>query len=290
MSIDLLHSRIRKLKNPSMVSFEIDPVNLPPHLLEQEGTIPRAYERFCRELLHKLNGVVPAVRLSSGIFFMIRKTGGEILSDLLHEAKELGYYVVLDAPEILSPFSAEFLANSLSRNIYPCDAVIVSPYIGSDAIKPFLPLCVTGKLALFAVIRSPNKSASELQDLQFGSRQAHIAAADIISRHGEAAFGKCNYSQIGALVSAGAPDILRSLRSKYPRVFMLVDGLDYPSGNSKNCSYAFDKFGYGAVICVGTTVTAAWKENESNGEDYLEHALQAAEKMKRNLTRYVCVL
>lgn len=102
--------------------------------------------------------------------------------------------------------------------------------------------------------------------------------------------GKCGYSQIGALVSAGNPDVLRSLRMKYPRCFFLVDGIDYPSGNSKNCSFAFDKFGYGAIVCAGTSVTAAWKETESNGQDYLLHAVRSVDKLKRNLTRYVSVL
>ncbi|MBO5892240.1 MAG: hypothetical protein J6Q30_05950 [Oscillospiraceae bacterium] len=289
MSIDQLHNRIRKLKNPSMVSFEINPNDLPPHLLEQEGTIPKSYERFCHELLNELKDAVPAVRFSSSIFFMMGEMGCEILSNLLREAKDLGYYVVLDAPEILSPLSAEFTAGALDSN-NNCDAMIVSPYIGSDALKPFLPVCKSRENALFAVVRSPNKSASELQDLQFGTRQAHVATADIISRHGESMVGKCGYSQIGALVSAGNPDVLRSLRMKYPRCFFLVDGIDYPSGNSKNCSFAFDKFGYGAIVCAGTSVTAAWKETESNGQDYLLHAVRSVDKLKRNLTRYVSVL
>ena len=290
MSIDQLHNRIRKFKNPSMVSFEINPDDLPPHLLEQESTVPRAYERFCRETLQTLKECVPAVRFSTGIFFSMGEVGWKILSNLLHAAKELGYYVVLDLPEILSPLNAEYLANSLESGVICCDAAIVSPYIGSDALKPFLHLCKSGHNAVFAVVRSPNKSASELQDLQFGTRQVHIATADILSRYGESVLCKCGYSQIGALVSAGAPDILRNLRLKYPRCFFIVDGIDYPSGNSKNCSFAFDKFGYGAIVCAGASVTAAWKENESDGQDYLLYTNRAVDKLKRNLSRYVNIL
>lgn len=290
MSIDQLHNRIRKLKNPSMVNLEIDPDDLPPNLLQQEGTLAKAYEHFCLKLLLALKDVVPAVRFSTGIFFMLGEDSTKTLTNLLRYAKDLGYYTVLDAPEILSPITAKFAAQTFQSGEYPCDAVVVSPYIGSDALKPFLPLCQEKNHALFAVVRSPNKSASELQDLQFGTRQTHIAAADMISRIGENAFGKCGYSQIGALVSAGNPDILRNLRIKYPRTFMLVDGLDYPSGNSKNCSFAFDKFGYGAVVCIGASVTAAWKENDITGDDYAVHATQAAEKIKRNLTRYINIL
>ena len=70
----------------------------------------------------------------------------------------------------------------------------------------------------------------------------------------------------------------------------MVDGLDYPSGNAKNCSYAFDRFGYGAVVCAGPSVTAAWKEAESDGQDFATQAVQAAERIKKNLNRYITIL
>ena len=140
------------------------------------------------------------------------------------------------------------------------------------------------------MIRSANKTASELQDLMTGSRLVHEAAMDMINRFGEPVFGKCGYSRINALVSAGSPNSLKKLRAKCPKTFLLVDGLDYPSGNAKNCSFAFDRFGYGAVVCAGPSVTAAWKTGETDGIDYVEQAVAAAERMKKNLTRYVVIL
>lgn len=124
---------------------------------------------------------------------------------------------------------------------------MISPYIGSDAIKAFLPGCKDGRKGLFVVVRSPNKSASELQDLLTGSRLVHDAAMDLVKRYGESIFEKCGYSQIGALVSAGAPNSLKNLRAKYQRTFLLVDGLDYPSGNAKNCSYALTALDMGLL-------------------------------------------
>ncbi|MEE1329401.1 MAG: hypothetical protein UHS47_12765, partial [Oscillospiraceae bacterium] len=77
---------------------------------------------------------------------------------------------------------------------------------------------------------------------------------------------------------------------KYPKLFFLMDGYDYPNANAKNCSFGFDKFGHGAAACAGTSICNAWKEAESDGSDYLTHAQSAAERMKKNLTRYVSVL
>ena len=83
MSIDLLHERIRKLKNPSMIDFGVKADSLPPHLLDEEGTYLAAYTRFCRELLDGLKGYVPAVRFSLSDFALLGPDGLTQLQKLL---------------------------------------------------------------------------------------------------------------------------------------------------------------------------------------------------------------
>ena len=89
MSIDLLHEKVRKLKNPSMVDFGIKADCLPPHLLEEEGAFLPAYGRFCREIMGALKGFVPAVRFPFGAFALMGGEGLTLLSQLLKEAGEM---------------------------------------------------------------------------------------------------------------------------------------------------------------------------------------------------------
>ncbi len=289
MSLDSLHEKIRKLKNPSMVDFSLREENIPPHLLQEEGTYIGACARFCRELMGGLKGILPAVRFSFDEFALMGPEGLILLSNLMKEAGVLGYYVVLDSPAIHTPWNAERIAKMIfGSETYPCDALVITPYIGTDAIRPFVPFCKEGK-DLFVVLRSPNKSASDLQDLLSGGRLVHSAAADIVNRLGETVIARCGYNRIGGLVSAGSPNSIKNLRKAYPGMYLLVDGLDYPSGNHKNCSHGFDRLGYGAVVSAGPSITAAWKEAEQ-GSDYIESARQAADRMKNNLARYVKVL
>ena len=279
MAIDILQDKIRKLKNPSMIDLTVKRDHIPAQILEEEPTPCAAYARFCRELMQALKEIVPAVRFSFTAFALL-DDGIPCLKQLMQEATELGYYVVLDAPEILTPWNADIIASCAAE--LSCDGILISPYIGTDAIKPFVP---AGK-DLFVVVRSPNKTASGLQDLLTGSRHVYDAAAELVNRYGTQ-YGKYGYSSVAAAVSAGSADSLRVLRTKYNRMFLLVDGLDYPSGNAKNCSFAFDRFGYGAVVCAGPDVTCAWQEAE---EDYVTAAVHAAERMRKNLNRYFSIL
>ena len=153
-----------------------------------------------------------------------------------------------------------------------------------------MPYCKKLKKDIFVITRTANKSAPELQDLLAGSRLVHAAAADHVNRYGGGTEGKFGYTQVGVLAGASSAESLRALRTKYPRLFLLLDGYDYPNANAKNCSYAFDKFGHGAVACGGQSITCAWKQAESDGSDWLVHSLAAVERMKKNLTRYVTIL
>ena len=288
MSVDLLQEKIRKTKNPTVLELALPVSDLPPKFSQNaEG-----YAAFCRELLEHLKGSVPAVRVSFSAFCLLGHDGLYHLSETLKRAAELGYYVLLDAPELLSPASAKITAEALlgEGSIYPCDGLVISGYLGSDVIKPFLPYCKKEKKTLFVVARTANKSAPELQDLLAGGRVVHAAAADHVNRYGTDTAGKSGYTNVGILGAASSAESLRTLRTKYPKLFLLVDGYDYPNANAKNCANAFDKFGHGAAVCGGTGITCAWKNADSNGEDYRDHAKAAAERMKKNLTRYVTVL
>ena len=292
MSIDVLQEKIRKAKNPSMVDLALKVSDLPPQLLEEEGSTAAAYGRFCRELLGALKGTVPAVRVGFTAFALLGPDGLKELQDVLAAAASQGYYVALEAPYVLSPMMAEATAEAVwgENALYPCDGLIVSAYPGSDTIKQFVPYVKSKKKDLFPVVRTSNKTAPEIQDLLTGTRLVHAAAADLVNRFGADNTGKFGYARVGAVAGANSAESLRNLRAKYPRLFLLVDDMDYSGCNAKICGSAFDKFGHGAAVCAGPTVTAAWQQAETDGKDYLEQAVAAAERMKKNLTRYVTVL
>ena len=292
MAIDKLQEKIRKLKNPSMVDFSVSLEQIPPHIMAEENSVFMAYDRFGRELLNGLKGIVPAVRFNMGHFSLLGYDGLLLMGKLTEYARELDYYILLDAPECLSKQAAEHGVKMLFGENCPWqfDGLVVSLYAGSDVLKPYTKMLKASGKDLFVVLRTANKSAAELQDLLTGSRLVHMAAADIVSPSGEPLVGRSGYSQLAAIGPASVADVLKKLRERYKHLFLLLDGYDYPNANAKNCSFAFDKLGHGAIACASTGITAAWNTDTSDGADYVACAVQAAERMKKNLLRYITVL
>ncbi len=291
MSVDMLQEKIRRVKNPSVVDLYASPEQIPQKILEENGDYFAAYESYCISLMEGLKGIVPAVRFSFPTFALLGEKGLALLKKLLLQAKQYDYYVLLDGPEALSGMSAAQNAKLLlSGESGLCfDGLILSSYIGSDGIRPYAQLLKDSEKGLFVVVRTANRSAPEIQDLLTGSRLVHAAKTDIVNRLADTLIGKSGYSQIAAMASASSAESLRTLRSKYKYIFLLLDGYDYPNANAKNCAEAFDRLGHGAAACAGGSVVAAWQEM-TDEPDPIVCAVQAAQRMKKNITRYITVL
>lgn len=290
MSVDALQEKIRKRKNPIILDLTLLPEQIPPRLREGHSD-PEAYGLFARELIGCMKGVLPGVRISFAAFAMMGAEGIVQLRQTLQAAKDAGFYVLLDAPELFSPAVAQMAAHTLlEKNAeFPCDGLVISGYLGSDVVRPFLPCCKSLKRSIFVLARTANKSAPELQDLIAGTRLVHLAAADYANRQGVSLIGKCGYSLVGCVAAATAPQSLQTLRGKYPAQFLLVEGLDYPGGNAKNCSFGFDKFGHGCAVCVGAAISCAWQQEEAP-QDYLKAAMDAQSRILKNILRYTAIL
>lgn len=292
MAIDKLQEKIRKVKNPSMLNLSFDFAAIPPHILDQEDSALDVYGRVCVELMDSLKTVLPAVRFSLGRFSLSGAEGIKLLEKLTAYAKKQEYYVLLDVPECLSAESAEISAKALfdEKCQLVFDGLVVSVYAGSDVLSPYVQRLKESGKDIFVVLRTANKSAAQLQDLLSGSRLVHMAAADVVNRFADALVGRSGYSQIAIIGPANVADILKKIRARYPKLFLLVDGYDYTNANAKNCSFAFDKLGHGAIVCSGTGIVRAWDTDLFDGENYIQPAVEAAERMKKNILRYTTIL
>lgn len=292
MSIDRLQEKIRKTKNPMVLSFSGINTCIPPHILESTESLSAAYKVFCKSMLDALSATVPDVRFSFQNFAFMGAEGLNVLSEPLMEASKKGYYVLLDGLESLSEQDAIWAAERLFCDDCPWyfDGLVISSYIGSDGLRPYIEKMKKCDKDLFAVVRTSNRTAPELQDLLSGSRLMHMANADIVNRFSPDYLGRCGYSRVGILAGASSADSLRVLRSKYKQMFLLLDGCDYPNANAKNCSFAFDTLGRGAAACAGLSITGAWQQAQTDGLDYLQQAEAAAQRLKKNLNRYITIL
>lgn len=286
MSIDVLKNKIRRQRNPSAVTIAPTPDTVPPMFASAYEDPVQAMGAYCVKVLEALKGQLPAARVSFGAFALYGADGLKELQRVLDAAAKLGFYVILDWQRLEDEAAAKAAAPVLLSGQWKCDAVVLCGYAGSGSVKPYIASAKQEKKDVYVTLKTGGKSGSELQDLQTGGRMVYTAGADLVTKWGDPALERCGYSRVGAMVAANHASSIRTLRQKYPRLFLLVDGLEAGNANARNASYAFDKMGYGALVCCN--LLSAWQENPE--ADPVEAVVNAAQRMKRNITTYVTIL
>lgn len=306
MSIDVLQTKIRKLKSPVMVGLDPSPELLPPSLLQQAveahgntaAAVAAAYEEFCKGILQAVSGIAAAVKVQEGCFAALGAEGIAAMQRVMEKASKMGFYVLLDSNFSSVEHIAKLYADGIfgEQKIgdtvlhpYACDGVTISGYLGGDCVRPFLPYCKEQKKNLFCYVRTSNKSSREVQELISGDRVVYTAMADLLMRWSADLYGRNGYSEIAAVVGATQPAAIKTLREKYDRLFLLVIGYGAQGGFARNIQYAFDKFGHGAIVSASRSILGAWQKNGDEAA-YIEAAREASAKMRDDIMKYLMVI
>lgn len=254
-----------------------------------------AYGEFGRGVLDALSEVVPAVKFNTAWYDTLGPDGLRVLQELCAYARKKGYYVILETMRSDVEPAAELYAKACfapaeQGGLYEADALSLGAFLGSDGIRPYLPYCKEQGKSLFILAKTSNKSSREVQDLISGDRVIHQVMTDLAMRWSTDLFAPSGYSQIGVVVGATHPEILREMRRRYDRLFFLVPGYGAQGGTAKDVQHAFDQLGHGAVVAASRSILGAWKKSGSDGSDYKESTYAAAVKMRTDIAKYVTVI
>lgn len=302
MSIDRLIEKIRDLANPTVVGLDPRTEYLPENLLKKHldahGETPEAvagaYLEFNKGILDALRGVVPAVKPQCAFYEAFGPAGMETFRQTLMYAAELGYYVIADAKRgdigsTSKAYSEAFLGQvqigSAAYTAFPCDALTVNPYLGSDNLNEFLKDCDAYGKMVFVLCKTSNPSSIEVQEMMAGDRPLYRLIAEQADRAGTKRQGVYGYSSVAAVAGATHPAQLRSLREEFPHLFFLVPGYGAQGGDVFDIVGAFDKYGRGAAVNNSRGIICAWQKAKTG--DYAAAALEAATAMRDAIRGHV---
>jgi len=102
------------------------------------------------------------------------------------------------------------------------DAVTLNPYLGVDAIEPFLE---RADRFAYVLCRTSNPSAGELQDLAVDGEPLYVRVARRVAEWA------ASRPRLGLVVGATAPDELAAVRLATPSLVFLVPGVGVQGGD-----------------------------------------------------------
>jgi orotidine-5'-phosphate decarboxylase len=254
-----------------------------PQLDGIQPGVPAGYtlERFCCEIVEACAASVIAIKPQLAFFEARGIDGMRAFVAVVKLARRLGLLTIADAKRgDIGPTSAAYAAAFLGDGDFGCDGVTVNPYLGSDAIMPFLRAVPQGR-GIFCLVKTSNPTSGEFQDMMTSegplwecvARRIHGIASDFL--------GVGGLSAIGAVVGATYPEHARRARELMPGAPILVPGYGAQGATALDAVAAARSDGTGVIVNASRSLMYAYRDAAGIGP--APAAAIAAEAMRMEL-------
>jgi orotidine-5'-phosphate decarboxylase len=269
-----LADRIGAVDSVVSVGLDPDPDRLPEKV--RDADLPRwAFNRRIIDATHE-----HAACFKPNAAFYEDPDGWRALEETVAYAHGKGVPVLLDAKRADIGNTARRYASVLDDEGLDIDAITVNPYLGRDALDPFLSREDAG---VFVLCRTSNSGGEDLQDLELASGDpVYERVAALADRWNEA-------GNVGLVVGATAPGELERVRELVPDIPFLVPGVGAQGGDAE----AAIEYGLaaptgvdGPVGLVNSSRGIIFASEERGQGGYFDAAGAAAKRLKRRLNQY----
>jgi orotidine-5'-phosphate decarboxylase len=159
---------------------------------------------FSFSMLDAIQDNVGIVKFQVGFFEQFGPEGFSHLSELLADAKSRNLIVIADAKRgdigsTMSGYAAAWLSREAA---FACDALTVSPYLGSDSLAETANVALENDRGLFVLAATSNPEASALQSAIRDGRTVARCVLEFAQQYSGAGLGS-----IGVVVGATVNDV-----------------------------------------------------------------------------------
>jgi orotidine-5'-phosphate decarboxylase len=254
--LERLRRRVDVLGAPLCLGLDPHPEDVPDGIHRDAAGI----ETFARGILEAAGPHAAAVKINVAFFEAFGSAGWAALERLRGDVPA-DVLCILDAKRGDIGSTAERYAEALLGRL-DADAVTLSPYLGEDAITPFL---ARADRMVYILARTSNPSAGRLQDLEADGAPVHLAVA-------RWAAATWTDGRAGLVVGATEPEELRRVRAAVPGPGFLVPGVGAQGGDLATAVATCHGAWAPGVVNVSRAIAGA-----SRGADWREAAAAAAE-------------
>ena len=271
---DRLAAEVERKRSQLVVG--LDPrVDLLP--VELRGDV----SRFCCGVVDAVAPHVVAVKPQLAFFEALGAAGIAAFEQVCQYAKRAGLLVIADGKRGDIGSTARAYSEAYIEGDPPlADALTVNPWLGRDAVEPFLGAVRRGGVGIFVLVRTSN-AGGDLQDvvLKDGRPMWHYVA-ELVDEWGADTAGEVGLSSVGAVVGATHPRAVAEARRLMPRTILLLPGVGAQGGSIADLARAFQSGPASAVVPVSRSVIYAFREA---GSDFREAAGAEAARLKREI-------
>jgi orotidine-5'-phosphate decarboxylase len=242
------------------------------HAAGTQAAMAEAYEEFCGRVLDVVAPLVPVVKPQMAFFEACGPAGFAALQRLSRRAHDRGLLILLDGKRNDIASTAAAYAEAAFTEIWDADAVTVNPYLGRDAVEPFLERARRRRRGVFVLVRTSNAGAGLFQDLRCDGRPLFLHVADAVRSWTRENLGDCGCGDVGAVVGATHPTELTAVRQALPEAVFLLPGFGAQGAQAADTASAFRTDGLGALVSSSRGILFPFAPEDPAWESQVEAA------------------
>jgi len=266
---DRLAALVEERRSQICLGLDPDPASLSREDADSadqpaEVAAPQAVMRECRRLIDAAGPACVAVKIQLACFERLGGGGWMALDALVADIREAGLLVIADGKRGDVPVTAAAYGQALvGETATPwgpvrglgADAFTANPLLGADSMEPLIDAAAGAGAGVFALVRTTNPGAGELQDQPSGS-PLHERLAAIVDAAADRLAGSGELSGMGAVVGATAPVLIGRLRELMPRAIFLIPGVGAQGGRAQDLGPAFAPGAAAALVSASRGIAA----------------------------------
>jgi orotidine-5'-phosphate decarboxylase len=136
------------------------------------------------------------------------------------------------------------------------DAFTANPLLGRDALEPLVAAAETAGAGVFALVRTSNPGAADVEDLPAPERPLHESLAALVAGFSTRLAGASGLSGMGAVVGATEPGHIGRLRELMPDSIFLMPGVGAQGGRPEQLGAAFGPGPGSALVAASRGIAA----------------------------------
>jgi len=255
-----LETARRERRTVLCVGIDPRPAQIPEDIRRAGGgDMERLLYRFGAGILDLVAPHAACVKPQIAFFEAHGLAGLRAYVRILREARGRGIPVIGDVKrgDIGSTAAAYAAAHLEPGGDLEADAITLNPYLGADALEPFVEVAQAAGKGLYVLVRTSNPGARDLQELPVAprGRLLYEHTADLVARL-RAGLGAASdgLGCVGAVVGATAPSAAAALRSHLPDTPFLVPGYGAQGATAQDVAASRRPDGSGMVVNASRSI------------------------------------
>jgi orotidine-5'-phosphate decarboxylase len=271
-------------RGPLCVGLDTAAEYVPPLERARASSDAEAVLAFNRAIVDSTIDLAACYKVQIACYEEAGLAGLRTYAETLAYIRRRGALVIADVKRGDIADTARRYARAHFEGDFEADFVTLSPYMGMDAIEPWLSWADSGGKGAFVLLRTSNSGMRDFEYLPVDSgpgrppRRLYEAVGEKLAQLASSRRGRYGYGAFGAVVGCTEREEAALIRERFGGLFFLIPGYGAQGGAAEDAALLLRE-GNGGVVNASRSILTAWSSLAPEAADYAFAARAARDSL-----------